>query len=174
MAPRPSRRRRNADEPAAADDAEGAVDLGADEHAWWAQRDIEDAWTPHPHREPIAQDEPERDVLAEHFGADWRTSFGFDPIPDGPQAADRPVRPEPEPEAEPEPDIPIDTSDPYAVLGVDPRASWEEIVDAHRRQARRHHPDRLVGRADTEIARAEERIRDINVAYQELRVRRGK
>lgn len=170
MAPRPSRRRRNADEPPAADDAEGAVDLGADEHAWWAQRDINDAWTPHPRRAQRAEDEPERDVLAEHFGADWRTSFGFDPILDGPRPADRPSESQPEPE----PDTPIDTSDPYAVLGVDPSASWEDIVDAHRRQARRHHPDRLVGHADAEMARAEERIRDINVAYQELRVRRGK
>jgi DnaJ-class molecular chaperone len=68
----------------------------------------------------------------------------------------------------------VDPADPYAVLEVAATATWEEIVDAHRRQARRHHPDRLVGRPDHEIAAAEDRIRHINAAYRELKVRRGR
>ena len=146
------------------------ADLEAEEHAWWAQRDLQDVWAPRPsdptseHDEP-AVPEPERDVLAEHFGDDWRTSFGFEPAPHSPA-------PEPEPPAPPE--EPVDTSDPYAVLEVEPTATWEEIVRAHRAVARRHHPDSLAGRPDHEVAAAEERIRAINIAYQELRVRRGR
>jgi DnaJ-domain-containing protein 1 len=161
MAPRFSRRRDHADEPTEAD-ADDA-DLGAAEHAWWAQREAEDLWSPR--EAPVADPEPERDILAEHFGADWRTSFGFDRPDDVPGPSEPDAAP-PEPE--------IDTSDPYAVLGVEVSATWEEIVDARRNQARRHHPDRLVGRAAAELAAAEDRIRDINVAFQELRVRRGK
>lgn len=200
MAPRFSRRR-EADESAEATDSESEdVHLDSAEHAWWAQRDINDAWSPHERpAPPPRQPEPERDVLAEHLGEDWRSAFGFDPILDAPRhiphEADRAARPGPEPappaaappttrpaprrqERHDEPvDAPsdeIDPSDPYSVLGIEPSATWEEIVDAHRRQARRHHPDQLFGHSAVEIARAEERIRDINVAYQELRVRRGK
>jgi DnaJ-domain-containing protein 1 len=176
MAPRFSRRRDPADEPADEEGADdGDADLGADEHAWWAQRDIEDAWTPHARPDP-EEEAPPRDVLADHFGADWRTSFGFDD-PSGPVPSD-PVPNPPEPGlADPEAEAPvpvIDTSDPYAVLEVDPAASWEQIVTAHRNQARRHHPDGLFGRSEEEVAAAEDRIRSINVAYQELRIRRGR
>lgn len=175
MARGPRRRRGAPDRggPHADDDA----DLGAPEHAWWAQRDINVA--PHvdeglpidegPRPEPV---EPSRDVLAEHLGPDWRTSFGFDhPGPVVP-----PPRPgwEPEPAPVHEPDAPTGTSDPYGVLGVAATATWDEIVDAHRSLARRHHPDRLLGRPPVEVEAAEQRIRDINVAYQEIRVRRGK
>jgi DnaJ-domain-containing protein 1 len=171
MAPRFSRRRDPADQPA--DEAppdDDHADLGADEHAWWAQRDIEDAWAPHVRHAPEEQ-QPKRDVLAEHFGADWRTSFGFDATDD---ARARPTSTAP-PEREPDRPAPvIDTSDPYSVLEIEPDSSWEEIVQAHRNQARRHHPDRLFGRSDDEVAAAEDRIRVINVAFQELRVRRGR
>ena len=59
------------------------------------------------------------------------------------------------------------------MLEVEPTATWDEIVAAHRHQARVHHPDRLFGQSAEEKAAAEERIRVINAAYQELRVRRG-
>jgi DnaJ-domain-containing protein 1 len=162
MAPRFSRRREPADEPSG-DDPE-TVDLDDADHAWWAQRPVEEVWRPRERPSPEESTAP-RDVLAEHFGADWRTSFGFDPP--------APTVPEEDPgptEAEP----PVDTSDAYAVLGVDAVATWEEIVDAHRRMARRHHPDRLVGRPEHEVAAGEDRIRAVNAAYAELKVRRGR
>ena len=59
------------------------------------------------------------------------------------------------------------------MLEVSEDATWEEIVAAHRHQARVHHPDRLVGLSADEQDAGEERIRVINQAYQELRVRRG-
>jgi curved DNA-binding protein CbpA len=40
--------------------------------------------------------------------------------------------------------------------------------------ARLHHPDRLFGQSEDEVAAAEEQIRRINIAYQELRVRRAR
>lgn len=160
MAPRFPGRRRDRDAPPQEPEAvDEPVHLDGDEHAWWAQREVSTAWTPPEHPEPSEEDtEPERDVLAEHFGADWRTSFGYpsDTVPP-PPAED-----------------PVDTSDPYAVLEVDPSATWEDIVDAHRSMARRHHPDRLVGGTDAERAAGEARIRAINAAYAELKVRRGK
>lgn len=159
MAPRFSRRRRDKDAvgDGPASDEEPAR-LDDDEHAWWAQRDIDAVWTP---REAPTLDDPppERDVLADHFGEDWRTSFGFDE-PAGPPGPGEPSPPEP--------------TDPYEVLGIDASATWEEIVEAHRRLARHHHPDRLVGRTDAEVAAGEDRIRAINAAYAELKVRRGK
>lgn len=165
MAPRFPRRRGNADQP---DDDEDTVDLDDADHAWWAQRDVGDVWRPRPEG-ASPQEEPERDVLAEHFGADWRRTFEFDPPPaPGPSPAD-----ETEPEVEVEP-VPVDDGDPYAVLAVEASATWEEIVGAHRQMARRHHPDRLAGASDAERTAAEDRIRAINRAYAELKVRRGR
>jgi hypothetical protein len=152
-----------------ADEDDDPVDLDDAEHAWWAQRDVSEVWTPREERpEPPEPPKPERDVLADHFGADWRTSFGFDPPP-----APLPPRPATDEPAAAEV-VDQDGADPYAVLEVDPSATWEEIVEAHRRMARRHHPDRLVGRPDDEVAAGEDRIRRINSAYAELRVRRGR
>ena len=59
------------------------------------------------------------------------------------------------------------------MLQVSDDAPWDVIVAAHRSQARAHHPDQLFGQSDDDRARGEERIRVINQAYQELRVRRG-
>lgn len=157
MAPRFSRRRKDHDEEAdgTASDEEVAR-LDDDEHAWWAQRDIEEVWTPR--GDPPSGPEPARDVLADHFGDDWRSSFGFDMAP--PPQVEAPA--------------PVEPANPYEVLGIAATATWDEIVEAHRRMARHHHPDRLVGRADAEIDAGEDRIRAINAAYAELKVRRGK
>jgi hypothetical protein len=130
------------------------VRLDTAENAWWAQSEVDRVWTPRARTAPAA--EPKRDILAEHFGDDWRTNFGFDPGVDAGHAEDDGGDP-----------------DPYVVLQVDPTATWDEIVAAHRHQARVHHPDRLFGQSEEEKAEGEEHIRMINAAYQELRVRRG-
>jgi hypothetical protein len=52
--------------------------------------------------------------------------------------------------------------DPYAVLGVSPRASADELTAAHRRLVRRHHPDLLPPAQRQEATR---RVQEINVAY---------
>ena len=137
-----------------------SVRLDGEDHAWWAQEEVKEAWRPRSAREADAT--PERDVLAEHFGDDWRTTFGFTPTSDDDLEYEAVI----EPIEEQEPD-------PYEVLGVEPTATWDEIIAAHRRQARVHHPDLLFGQSPEDTAAAEGRIRVINAAYKELRVRRG-
>lgn len=132
--------------------------LDADAHAWWAQAEVDQAWKPK--TRPAPKPEPTRDILAEHFGDDWRTNFGVELTEE--------ERAQQLAEAQGSGD-----EDPYAILEIDPSATWDEIVTAHRQQARVHHPDRLFGQSDDEKAEGEDRIRVINAAYQELRVRRG-
>lgn len=65
--------------------------------------------------------------------------------------------------------------DPYLVLGVAATASDGEIRRAYRRLIAKHHPDKLHSRgASPEMIRvAEERAREINAAYEQLRSLRG-
>jgi molecular chaperone DnaJ len=56
----------------------------------------------------------------------------------------------------------MDVVDPFAVLGVTPAASDDELAAAYRELAKAWHPDRR-GRA------GEERMAEINVAYELLR-----
>ncbi|HUB76519.1 MAG TPA: molecular chaperone DnaJ [Solirubrobacteraceae bacterium] len=55
------------------------------------------------------------------------------------------------------------TKDPYAVLGVDRKASAEEIKKAYRKLARRYHPDR-----NPDDEQAESRFKEINEAHDLL------
>ena len=59
----------------------------------------------------------------------------------------------------------VESPDPYAVLGVERSAPWEQIVAAHKRLARAYHPD---AGGDDDL------IRELNAAYAELRIRRGR
>lgn len=186
MAPRRSRRRHHADDTPDGRGPDGRgpdgdVDLGAAEHAWWAGQDINGPWTGPTfrlvrHRDPALEED--KDVLAEHLGASWRTDFGYEqpaPAEDAPEPeAKDEDKDEDEAKDEPLPPLPADTTDPYVVLGVAPSVPWSEIVDAHRTLARRHHPDRFFGADPTKVAAAEEHIRIINTAYQQLRIRRDK
>lgn len=154
MAPWSRKQGRSAERASAEAGPAGSVRLDGDDHAWWAREEVATVWRPGSTTTPA----PERDILAEHLGEDWRTRFGFTPAED---ADDEPRAP-----------------DPYDVLEVAPTATWAEIVAAHRRQARIHHPDQLFGQPTEGMAeerpRGEERIRAINAAYQELRIRRGR
>ncbi len=58
--------------------------------------------------------------------------------------------------------------DPYAVLGLSPSASDQEVADAYRRLARKYHPDLNPGNSA-----AEERMKEINAAYQLIEDRRS-
>jgi len=158
-----SRRRRRSSTDAGGSNE--SVDLDDAGNAWWSQGEVTEAWHPKRRRasaEAAESVNEERDILAEHFGDDWRTSFGFTPPTEEELAA----------EAAREQQA-LDDQDPYKVLEVDPTATWDEIVAAHRHQARVHHPDRLFGQSEEEKQEGEDRIRVINAAYQELRVRRG-
>lgn len=66
-------------------------------------------------------------------------------------------------------------SDPYAILGVAPDASDEELKQRHRALVREHHPDRLMAQGMPEefVEVATEKLAKINAAYDEVRKRRA-
>lgn len=59
--------------------------------------------------------------------------------------------------------------DPYQVLGVQPGASQADIRSAYLRMAKEFHPDRVSGQGEAAVKRAEEKMKDINEAYSQLR-----
>ncbi len=60
---------------------------------------------------------------------------------------------------------------PYSVLGVSEGASMEEIKEAYRRLANQYHPDKVQHLGEEFRELAEVRFKEIQEAYQELRVR---
>lgn len=64
-------------------------------------------------------------------------------------------------------------SDPYAVLGIGHDAGDSEIKRAYRRLMSQHHPDKLGDVPDEIKRRAEERAREINAAYEQIKSQRG-
>ena len=65
-----------------------------------------------------------------------------------------------------------DYKDPYKVLGVKPTDSDDTIKEAYRKLARKYHPDKY---ADGDLKElAEEKMKDVNAAYEEIqRMRSG-
>ena len=61
------------------------------------------------------------------------------------------------------------SNDPFAVLGVSPSATEDEIKAAYRKLAKKYHPDLNPGNKD-----AEARMREVNEAYtQALQIKKG-
>lgn len=71
--------------------------------------------------------------------------------------------------ARPQPDRP----DPYAILGLTRGASDRDIKTAWRRLMSQHHPDKLGDVPDELKRRAEQRAREINAAYEQIKNERG-
>ena len=61
------------------------------------------------------------------------------------------------------------TRSAYEILGVSVSASSEEIVASYHQMAKMYHPDRLAHLAPEFVALAEERMKEINAAYEELK-----
>lgn len=61
-------------------------------------------------------------------------------------------------------------NDPYEVLGVSPDASEEEIKNAYRELVKKYHPDKYVDNPLADLA--EEKLREVNEAYDEIMNRR--
>ena len=80
----------------------------------------------------------------------------------------------PPPKAEPDEPQPVELGPTRAhqVLGVPLGASWQEVGRAYRNLALMHHPDRVAGMDPEAREYSEERMKEINAAYDELR-RRG-
>src|SRR3954464_12622451 len=77
----------------------------------------------------------------------------------------------PPPRAEPNDPQPVELGPTRAhqVLGVPLGASWQEVSQAYRRLALMHHPDRVAGMGLGTRGYSEERMKEINAAYDELR-----
>lgn len=143
------RRRKKDDDPPEEDDN---VHMDGEEHAWWAGRDeLDSDRVPHGRtKQPTVENEPKRNTFEDYFSTeslfDWTGAEGGI----------------------------FDETDPYVVLGLPASATWEQITAAHRRLAKLHHPDRLVHANAEEREASDRRIRDLNVAYMELRRRKGR
>jgi molecular chaperone DnaJ len=57
-------------------------------------------------------------------------------------------------------------NNPYEVLGVSPNASEEEIKNAYRELVKKYHPDKYVDNPLADLA--EEKLREVNEAYDEI------
>lgn len=67
--------------------------------------------------------------------------------------------------------VPDAKPDPYAVLGVDPAAPFNEVRKAWRQQVRDSHPDAMMARGVPEeaVKLAEKRVIDLNRAWEEIK-----
>jgi DnaJ-domain-containing protein 1 len=75
------------------------------------------------------------------------------------------------PRSEPTPGYSDRYRSPYEVLGVESGASQEEISGAYRRLVQQYHPDRVADLGPELREVAEQRMKEINAAYQELKQR---
>jgi DnaJ-domain-containing protein 1 len=57
---------------------------------------------------------------------------------------------------------------PHQILGITPGASLEEVTTAYRRKVKKYHPDRLAGLPPEFRRIAEDWMKSINAAYEEL------
>jgi DnaJ-domain-containing protein 1 len=92
-------------------------------------------------------------------------TYGIKIPHDTPPPKTEPDEPQPD---EPQPDEPGPTR-AHQVLGVPLGASWQEVSQAHRKLALMHHPDRVAGMGPEAREYSEERMKEINAAYDELR-----
>lgn len=136
--------------------AEEVVDLEAPEHRWWAEID-----------EPVPiLDAPEHlwwagptDLLPPLRRA---RTFDAEPLVEMLDPAEAPtVARSP-------------STGPYAVLRIANDAPWDQVVAAYRRQVRWWHPDGLGEAPAAEREACDARLRDLNQAFTEIKIRRSR
>lgn len=57
-------------------------------------------------------------------------------------------------------------TDPYKVLGIDPKASDEDVKKAYRELAKKYHPDNYINNPLKDLA--DEKMKEINEAYDQI------
>jgi len=92
---------------------------------------------------------------------------------DAPPPKAEPDEPQPD---EPEPEEPqhdeLGPTRAHQVMGVPLGVTQQEVSQAYKKLAFMHHPDRVAGMSPKAMEYSEERMKEINAAYSELR-RRG-
>ena len=73
----------------------------------------------------------------------------------------------------PPPPVAPGPDDPYAVLGIAPGSSDDELEQAYRRLMSEYHPDRVANAAREIRDTADRRAREINQAYDRIKRERG-
>jgi len=63
--------------------------------------------------------------------------------------------------------------DPYVVLNVPRNATQDEISAAYRKMAQMYHPDKVAGLAPEYYEIAQTKMKDINSAYEQIRLKSG-
>jgi DnaJ-domain-containing protein 1 len=63
--------------------------------------------------------------------------------------------------------------DPYVVLNIPRNATQDEVSAAYRKLAQMYHPDKVAGLAPEYYEIAEEKMKDINAAYEQIRNQPG-
>lgn len=131
-----------------------SVDLSDPEYAWWAARDeLKRAWTP-PKKKAATTAGAPRSPFEEKYSSESLFNWADGPAPD---------------------DHTIGGAgsllDPYSVLGLQPGASLDEVVSAHRVLAKKYHPDRQFQATEADRNEANQTMLRVNAAYQELRSR---
>jgi len=66
-----------------------------------------------------------------------------------------------------------DTDSAYAVLGISPSATDDEVKSAYRKMAMKNHPDKVATLGDDVKKAAEEKFRKIQEAYETIKQQRG-
>lgn len=142
-----------------AEASDDTVSLADADHAWWADRDeLKKAFVPKAKAGGTDADQASGGPAAGSFESTYSTESLFN-WADGP-----------------DPDDPTHGGtgtllDPYGVLGLEPGATLDEVVGAHRALAKRYHPDRQLSASDADRAEADLKMRRVNAAYHELRSR---
>lgn len=129
------------------------VALNDADHAWWAQGRVNHV----PTSATEAADRP--DDGEPTFFDEWSAEslYRAEVTPDDVDA----------PDDDSPPLFAVDEA--YLILGVTEDATWDDVVVAHRRLAKRYHPDRLIDASPEAQERGEARMRELNVAYESLR-----
>ena len=64
------------------------------------------------------------------------------------------------------------SKDPYRVLGIDSKATDDEVKKAYRKMAMKYHPDRVASMSEEMQRNAAEQMKEINEAYETIKQRR--